>query len=58
MLTCNKYIHFTKAKVRSILTGNAEGKKYCLVFCIAQLWDINHGILDAADGVGTLLRAQ
>lgn len=36
-LTCNKYIHFTKAKERSILTGNAdrERKKYCLVSCIA-----------------------
>lgn len=26
-LTCNKYIHFTKAKERSILTGNAEKER-------------------------------
>lgn len=34
-LTCNKYIHFTKAKVRSILTRKREREKYCLVSCIA-----------------------
>lgn len=49
-LTCNKYIHFTKAKVRSILTGNAEEiKNTVLVLGIAPFCDINHGTLDAAD---------
>lgn len=56
-MTCNKYIHFTKAKVRSILTGNAKEKKYCLVWWIAQFWYINHSILGAADVFWTLLRA-
>lgn len=60
-LTCNKYIHFTKAKRKINIDRKCRerekkillGFMYCFQYC-----DINHRIVDVAGVSWTLLHAQ